>query len=160
MSFDNKLTNARGALSEDRIAYAPINFQITAISNPSVTVKNADAAGNTFVYNQTLALGQTSAAKNLQFNDPAAQLFTFDAKITANAFFSSTAGTGSQNGDGTSNPPAPVTYGVFHEVKTGTLLNALAFHLNRFNLGEGGLGLDSNTEFSEAQCKRSFTRSA
>ena len=36
-------------------------------------------------------------------------------------------------------------------VKTGTLLNALAFHLNRFNLEEGGPGLDSNTEFSEAQ---------
>lgn len=122
MSFDNKLTNARGALSDDRIAYAPINFQITAISNPTVTVKNADAAGNIFVYNQTLGLGQTSAAKNLQFNDPAAQLFTFDAKITANAFFSSTVGTGSQTGDGTSQPPAPVTYGVYHEDKTGTLV--------------------------------------
>jgi hypothetical protein len=122
MSFDNKLTNTRGALSDDRIAYAPINFQITAISNPTVTVRNADAAGNTFIYNQTLSLGQTSAAKNLQFNDPGAQLFTFDAKITANAFFSSTVGTGSQSGDGTSNPPAPVTYAVFHEEKTGTLL--------------------------------------
>src|SRR4029079_3188422 len=123
MSFDNKLTNARGALREDRIAYGPINFQITAISNPSVTVKNADANGNTFIYNQTLSLGQTSAAKRLQFNDPAAQLFTFDARITANAFFSSTVGSGSQNGDGTSQPPAPVTYGVCHEDKTATLVS-------------------------------------
>jgi Zn-dependent metalloprotease len=122
MSFDNKLTNARGAFSTDRIAYAPISFQITSISNPTVTVKNADANGNTFIYNQTLSLGQTSAAKNLQFNDPAAQLFSFDAKVTANAFFSSTTGTGSQTGDGTSNPPPPVTYSVFHEDKTGTLL--------------------------------------
>jgi hypothetical protein len=122
MSFDNKLTNSRGAFSDDRIAYSPINFQITAISNPTVTVKNADAGGNTFIYNQTLSLGQTSTAKTLQFNDSAAQLFTFDAKITANAFFSSTVGTGTQTGDGTSNPPAPVTYSVFHEERTGTLL--------------------------------------
>jgi Zn-dependent metalloprotease len=122
LAFDDKLTNARGSLSTDRIAYAPINFQITSISNPTVTVKNADVNGNIFVYNQTLTLGQTSAAKNLQFNDPGAQLFTFDAKITANAFFSSTVGTGSQSGDGTSNPPPPVTYSVFHEDKSGTLL--------------------------------------
>jgi hypothetical protein len=122
LSFDNKLTNARGAFSADRTAYGPINFQITAISNPTVTVRNADANGNIFVYNQTLALGETSNARRLEFNDPAAQLFTFDAKITANAFFSSTVGAGSQNGDGTSNPPPPVTYSVFRETKTGTLL--------------------------------------
>jgi len=46
-----------------------------------VTVKNADQGGNTFVYNQTLALGATTNAKRLEFNDPAAQMFSFDAKL-------------------------------------------------------------------------------
>jgi hypothetical protein len=122
MSFDNRLTNARGALATDRTVYAPINFQVTNISNPSVTVRNADSGGNTFIYNQTLPLGATSNAKRLEFNDPAAQMFSFDAKITANAFVSSTVGDGSQNGDGTGNPPAPVTYSIFRETKTGALV--------------------------------------
>jgi hypothetical protein len=51
-----------------------------------------------------------------------AQMFSFDAKITGNAFSSSTVGTGSQNSDGTSNPPPAVTYSVFRETKTGTLV--------------------------------------
>jgi hypothetical protein len=122
MAFDNKLTNARGAFSFDQTAYGPIQFQVVSISNPTVTVKNADQNGNTFIYNQNLTLGQTSNAKRLEFNDPAAQLFTFDAKITANAFFSSTVGTGSQNSDGTSQPPPPVTYSIYREEKTGNLV--------------------------------------
>jgi len=85
-------------------------------------VKNADQGGNTFVYNQTLALGATTNAKWLEFNDPAAQMFSFDAKIFGNAFTSSTTGTGSQSGDGSGNPPAPVTYSVFSETKTGALV--------------------------------------
>ena len=122
MSFDNKLTNARGALANDKTIYAPINFQILNISNPTVSVKNADANGNTFVYNQTLALGATSNAKQLEFNDPAAQIFSFDARITGNAFASSTVGDGDNGNDGSSNPPVPVTYSMFTETKTGTLL--------------------------------------
>jgi hypothetical protein len=122
MSFDNTLTNARGAFSFDRTAYGAIQMQILSISNPAVTVRNADQGGNTFIYNQTLPLGATSAAKRLQFNDPGAQLFTFDAKITAGALFGSTIGMGNQNPDGTSNPPPPVTYSVFHEDKSGQLL--------------------------------------
>ncbi|HEX8287660.1 MAG TPA: hypothetical protein VF556_06695 [Pyrinomonadaceae bacterium] len=122
MAFDNKLTNARGALATDKTVYGPINFQVTNISNPTVSVKNADANGNTFVYNQTLALGQTSNAKRLEFNDPAAQMFSFDAKITGSAFVNSTAGTSSNGNDGSSNPPAPVTYSVYTETKTGTLV--------------------------------------
>ncbi|HEX8248366.1 MAG TPA: M36 family metallopeptidase [Pyrinomonadaceae bacterium] len=122
MAFDNKLTNARGAFSTDKTIYGPISFQITNISNPTVTVKNADANGNTFVYNQTLPLGTTSNAKRLEFNDPAAQLFSFDAKISGGAFGGATVGTGSQGGDGTSDPPAPVVYSLYNEAKTGTLL--------------------------------------
>jgi hypothetical protein len=122
MSFDNKLTNARGALATDKTIYSPVQFQIVSISNPMVTVKNADAAGNTFVYNQTLPLGATSNAKRLEFNDPAAQMFSFDAKVIGNAYVGSTVGTGSQNPDGTSNPPQPITYSIFRENKTGTLI--------------------------------------
>jgi hypothetical protein len=122
MAFDNRLTNARGAFSSDTTLYQPLEFQIVSISNPSVTVRNADANGNTFIYNQTLTLGQTSAAKRIEFNDPMAQMFSFDAKIYAEAFAGSTVGTGSQDPDGTSNPPAPVTYSIFTETKTGALL--------------------------------------
>ncbi|HEV8590865.1 MAG TPA: M36 family metallopeptidase [Pyrinomonadaceae bacterium] len=122
MAFDNSLTNTRGAFSTDKTMYKPLEFQITSISNPSVTVKNADTGGNTFVYDQTLVFGQRSTAKRLEFNDPLAQLFTFDARVYANAFAGSTVGTGSQNPDGTSNPPAPVTYSIFTETKTGTLV--------------------------------------
>jgi hypothetical protein len=122
MAFDNKLTNTRGALATDKTIYGPINFQISNISNPTVSVKNADAGGNTFIYNQTLALGATSNAKRLEFNDPMAQMFSFDAKITGSAFTGSTTGTGSNGNDGTSNPPPPVTYSIYNETKTGTLV--------------------------------------
>ncbi|HEY0546963.1 MAG TPA: M36 family metallopeptidase [Pyrinomonadaceae bacterium] len=122
MAFDNTLTNARGALSMDRTAYGPVQMQIMSISNPTVTVRNADQGNNIFIYNQTLPYGSTSSAKRLQFNDPSATLFTFDAKITAGALFGTTIGMGSQNPDGTSNPPPPVTYSVFHEDKTGQLV--------------------------------------
>ncbi|MEQ1764691.1 MAG: M36 family metallopeptidase [Pyrinomonadaceae bacterium] len=122
MAFDNKLTNARGAFSTDKTMYKPLEFQIVSISNPSVTVKNADQGGNTFIYDQTLSLGQTSTAKRLEFNDPLAQLFSFDARIYANAFAGSTVGTGSQDDDGSSDPPPPITYSIFTETKTGTLV--------------------------------------
>ena len=121
LAFDNKLTNTRGALSTDKTIYAPIKFEVLNISNPTVTVKNGDSGANGFLYNQTLALGATSTAKRLEFNDPMAQLFSFDAKITGNAFTSSTTGTGSQPGDGTGNPPPPVVFSIFRENKTGTL---------------------------------------
>lgn len=122
MAFDNKLTNARGAFSTDKTMYKPLEFQIVSISNPTVTVRNADANGNTFVYDQNLALGQTSAAKRFEFNDPMAQMFSFDARVYANAFAGSTVGTGSQTGDGSSDPPPPVVYSIFTETKTGALV--------------------------------------
>lgn len=122
MSFDNKLTNARGAFSTDKTIYQPLEFQIVNISNPMVSVNNADQGGNTFVYNQVLQLGQTSASKQLRFNDPGAQMFSFDARVYANAYAGSTVGTGTLGSDGTSNPPAPVTYSIFTETKTGALI--------------------------------------
>jgi hypothetical protein len=121
-SFDNKLTNARGAFSSDKTIYTPIEFQVVNISNPAVTVKNADANGNTWVYNTNLALGATSAAKRMEFNNPLLQLFTFDARIYGNAFAGSTVGRGSQSGDGSDNVPTPVVYSLYNETKTGTLI--------------------------------------
>jgi hypothetical protein len=121
-AFDNRLTNARGAFSTDTTIYTPIDFEVVSISNPTVTVRNADLNGNTFRYSQTLALGQQSAAKRIEFNNPALQLFTFDARIYGNAYAGSTVGTGSQGGDGESDPPPPVVYSLFTETHTGTLL--------------------------------------
>ncbi len=123
-AFDQTLKNARGADSTDKTIYAPIHFSINSISDPTVTVKNADTSSPapTFIYNQVLALGGTSAAHRLEFNDPGAKMFTFDATITGQAYDGSIGGTGSQNGDGTSDPPAPITYSVFSEEMTGTLL--------------------------------------
>lgn len=122
MAFDNKLTNARGALAFDQTIYSPLEFKIVSISNPTVTVKNADGGANTFLYNQTLALGQTSNAKRLEFNDPLAQIFSFDAKVYGNSYAGSIINGAPQNGDGTSNPPTPVSYSFFNETKTGALL--------------------------------------
>jgi Zn-dependent metalloprotease len=123
LSFDQRLTNARSAGAPDATIYAPIEFQIKSLSDPTVTVRNADQASPvpTFVYNQTLALGATSNARRLEFNDPLAHLFTFDATIIGRLYDASTVGTGSQGGDGTSNPPPPVTYSVFRETRSGIL---------------------------------------
>jgi hypothetical protein len=119
--FDNTITNARGANSTDKTIYAPIEFRIVAISDPTVTVKNADQNGTAFIYNKTLALG-ASAVKRIEFNDPGARMFTFEAEIMGQAYAGSIGGTGSQAGDGTSDPPAPITYSVFSEEMTGTLV--------------------------------------
>ena len=120
-AFDNKLTNARGAFATDKTIYRPMEFQITKISNPTVTLRNADS-GSSFIYDQTLALGQTSAARRLEFNNPAAQLFSFEAKVYGNAFSGSTVGNGNGGSDGTSEPPAPVTYSLYSENKSGALV--------------------------------------
>lgn len=122
-AFDNKLRNPNGAGDTDGTVYGDINFEITAISDPTVSVRNADVNDPvpTFVFGDNIPAGATSAAKRFEFNDPQARLFTFDARITGRVFTSSTVGTGSQPGDGTSDPPDPVTYSLFSEQITGTL---------------------------------------
>jgi hypothetical protein len=120
-AFDNTITNARGANSTDKTIYAPVEFRVVSISDPTVTVKNADQGGSTFIYNKTLALG-ASAVKRMEFNDPGARLFTFDAEITGLAFAGSTGGTGSQAGDGGAEPPpTSFTYSVRKEEFSGTM---------------------------------------
>ena len=105
MEFDQKLKN-NGVSAADSTAYGPVNFKVVRISNPTVTVANADNGGdgkNTpalFVYNQSLSANQTSAARRLKFNDPQAQMFSFDALITARVRGASVPSTGSQAYDG------------------------------------------------------------
>jgi hypothetical protein len=123
-AFDQTLTNVHGVKdSADKTIYGPIEFRIMRISDPTVTVRNADlnSPSPTFVYNQILPLGATSAPRRLEFNDPGAKLFTFDAKITGRAYQGTTGGTGSQPGDGTSEPPTPPTYSVFKQEFSGVL---------------------------------------
>lgn len=105
LEFDNKLTN-NGISGADSTAYGPVNFKIVKISDSTVTIANADNGGNgkdlpgIFSYNQTLAAGQTSAAKRLKFNDPQARMFSFDAVITARVRGASVPANGSQPYDG------------------------------------------------------------
>ncbi|MBI3651685.1 MAG: M36 family metallopeptidase [Acidobacteria bacterium] len=122
-AFDQQLTNARGAGGADKTIYAPLEFRIKSISDASVTVRNADQSSPlpTFIYNQTLALGATSNAKRLEFNDPLVRLFTFDAQILGRVFSGTEVGKGSQPGDGSSNPPPPVTYSIYRETSSGIL---------------------------------------
>ena len=87
--FDQTIKNL-GAGSFDGTIYTPVEFRITSISNSTVTVANADSCGTgqrgnpaSFYYREKLLAGQTSAPRRLVFNDPNAQLFTFDAVITA-----------------------------------------------------------------------------
>ncbi len=103
--FDQTLKN-NGVSGIDSTAYTPVNFEIIRISNPTVTVANADNGGNgrsvsaVFAYNQTLPAGITSTARRLKFNDPQAQIFSFDALVTARVRGASVPTTGSQPGDG------------------------------------------------------------
>lgn len=120
-AFDEKLTNARGANSWNSTIFGPIEFKIVNISDPSVTVRNADQ-NQTFIFHQNLPLGATSAARRLEFNDPMAKMFTFDAVITGRAFAGSTGGMGSQPGDGSSDPPATsTTYSVRRSEHSGVM---------------------------------------
>jgi hypothetical protein len=104
--FDQTVKN-RGVSGIDSTIYGPINFKIINTSSPMVTVANADNGGDgrsvpaVFNYNQTLPLNVVSSAKRLKFNDPGAQLFTFDALVSGRVRGESTIGTGSQPYDGT-----------------------------------------------------------
>jgi hypothetical protein len=103
--FDQTLKN-NGVAGTDATAYAPVDFRILSISNPTVTVANADNGGDgksrpaSFVFNQTLAAGQSSAPRRFSFNDPGGQMFTFDALVTARVRGASQPAGGSQGYDG------------------------------------------------------------
>jgi hypothetical protein len=124
-AFDTTVRNARGADSTDKTIYAPVEFRITSISDPTVTVRNPDKTSPhpTFVFDKALPLG-ASASRRFEFNDPAARLFTFDAQVVGFAFAGSTGGTGSQpisGGVPAPTPPPFVTYSVRRDEYNGTM---------------------------------------
>ena len=87
--FDQAIKNL-GAGAFDGTIYQPVEFRIVSVSDPSVTVANADNAGRgtsaspaSFYYRQTLAKNQTSGVRHLVFNNPNNVLFTFDAVVKA-----------------------------------------------------------------------------
>ena len=121
-SFDNKLKYAREVAFDDKTIYKPIGFEITNISNPGVTVKNADLGSNMFVYDEGLSLGDSTSAKRFEFNNSTAQMFTFDAKVYAVVSKPSVINNDSEGSDGTSSPPPPVTNSIYEQTDSGTLL--------------------------------------
>ncbi|MDT5122632.1 MAG: hypothetical protein QOC96_2114 [Acidobacteriota bacterium] len=125
--FDQTLKN-NGISGVDQNAYAPVNFQVVGISNPTVTAANSDNGGDgqnkpaSFIYNQTLNPGDISAARHLVFNDPSAQMFTFDALVTARVRGASVAANGSQTGDADGGGRAPLTLSSTTDTYTGIIV--------------------------------------
>lgn len=122
-AFDMALHNTSGTSVDDKTIYAPIEFRISQISDPTVTVRNADEPSPvpTFVFNQNLPLGATSATRRVEFNNPYNRLFTFKATIIGRAYTGTIGGRGSQDGDGSSEPAPPPTYSVYEQTFTGTV---------------------------------------
>ncbi|HEY9284316.1 MAG TPA: S8 family serine peptidase [Pyrinomonadaceae bacterium] len=89
--FDQTLRNA----SADAAVFVPLRFNVTSVSSRSgkVKVQNADNGGDgvasqaAFDYtaqagaDQRLAPGETSAARRLQFANPASEMFEFTAVV-------------------------------------------------------------------------------
>jgi hypothetical protein len=129
--FDQTLRN-NGVSSADTTAYAPVDFQIVSISNPSVTVANSDNGGDgktrpaSFVFNQTLAAGQTSAPRHFVFNDPYAQMFTFDALVSARVRGASVPVGGSQGYDGDGGGRREITLSSVTDTYQGLIVVGLA----------------------------------
>jgi hypothetical protein len=125
--FDQTLKNT-GVSGPDSTAYGPINFKVLNISSPTVTANNADSGGDghanpaLFTYSQSLTLNQVSAAKRLKFNDPNAQLFTFDALITGRQRGESIPANGSQPYDGDGGGQQAHTITTRTDTYTGTIL--------------------------------------
>lgn len=125
--FDQTIRN-NGVAGPDATAYGPVNFRVVNISSPTVTVANADGGGNghdqpaLFLYNQSLPQNAVSAPKRLRFNDPGAQLFTFDALVSARVRGTSVPANGSQpyDGDGGGQQQHQITTQT--ETYTGTIV--------------------------------------
>ncbi|MGH9286301.1 MAG: M36 family metallopeptidase, partial [Acidimicrobiales bacterium] len=122
-SFDQTLKNTGGAGQADGAIYTPITLKIVAISEPSVSVINADNGGSGqngqeahFAYTPALAVGQTSNPRNLRFADPQAKLFIFDAIVTGRLEVAPQPANGSQPADGAiQQQPRPQTFDFIEE---------------------------------------------
>jgi hypothetical protein len=127
-SFDQTLRNLGGAGSFDGTVFEPIVFKILDISEDSVTVANADNGGSgqngdeaQFVYAETLEPGQTSAPQRLEFDDPGATLFTYDAEVTGQVRSSASPANGSQDPVETAEASAAPEEFSFEETFTGVV---------------------------------------
>lgn len=125
-AFDFTLTNARGAGAFDGTIYTPITLKVIDISEPSVTVRNADNGGSGqngdeahFAFEPSLAVGDSSLPRRLEFDDPEAKLFTFDAIVTGQVEIDPVAATGSQPADGELQPNDSTEFSHFIEQFTG-----------------------------------------
>ena len=103
-TFDNTLTN-----NGSEALFGPINFDIVSISSPNVTATNANNSGSgqrgdraRFIYNEALASGMDSTARNLIFANPLAEIFSFKAKVFAKIERQPRAAFGSQASNDTS----------------------------------------------------------
>lgn len=124
--FDQTLQNLGGAGEFDGTVFEPIVFKVLDISEDSVSVANADNGGSGqngneahFVYAETLQPGAVSAPRHLDFADPNARLFTFDAEITGRVRAAATPASGSQDPVDTASATAPPQEFKFVEDFTG-----------------------------------------
>jgi hypothetical protein len=107
--FDQVLRNKSGSA-----VFAPMRLIISSVSSSSgnVRVKNADDGGNgvsapaTFSYtsqvgaDQQLAAGESTAARQLQFNNPASEMFQFTVAVMGHLPDSAGAASGSGGSGG------------------------------------------------------------
>lgn len=117
-----------GVASADTTAYGPITFKVMNISSPTVKPANADSGGDghsapaNFLFTQSLLAGQVSTPRTLKFNDPGAQLFTFDAAVTGRQRGDSIPSTGSQPYDGDGGGRQNHTITTQSDTYTGTIV--------------------------------------
>lgn len=123
-AFDLALIN-----NGDEQIYGPIDFDITRISDRSVTVVNADNGGSgkrrdtaRFRFDQSLDANSTSAMRNVQFNNPNGKLFTFRARVNGYEAGASSTGVGETPTNDTSAPKEQSV--VYHNIEehTGVIL--------------------------------------
>lgn len=125
-AFDQTLTHTGAEPAGDGVVYTPVTFKIIDISESSVTVRNADNGGSGqngdeahFGFGPSLAPGDTSDPRRLEFHNPEAQLFTFDAVITGRLAGEPVPATGSQPADGFVEPSEQARTFSFLEEFTG-----------------------------------------
>ena len=123
-AFDIALINT----GDERI-YGPVDFDITHISNGSITVLNADNGGTgqngdiaRFRFDQSLDVDRTSALRYLKFDNPNGKLFTFQARISGYEAGASSTGRGETPTFDTSEPKEQSV--VYHNIEehTGVVL--------------------------------------
>ena len=143
--FDQVLRN-----TSSTSVFAPMKLMITSVSSASgnVRVRNADDGGNgvsapaTFDYtsqvgaDQQLAGGETTAARRIQFNNPASEMFQFTVIVRGHLPDSAGAATGggTSTGDGTgagaSDGTSGSTSGSGTSTGSGTISGVLRFVVN------------------------------